>query len=179
MSALILTLITGLILVAVLVIAARGSTSSIHSIEQVTALSRPVDLESFRNLISVSEEEFLRNSLAARQFRQVQRQRMIAALDYVSRAAHNSAILLRLGEAGRKSDNPQLVKAGDELANSALQMRLLCLSVMAILILRIALPQLRITIAAVCDRYASTRDRVLTFGRVEQTVFASQIDSAL
>lgn len=177
--ALLLTLTTVLVLVAILAVAARGHSTSIASVDQLTALSRPVDLDSFRNLISASEEEYLRRSLPARHFRRVQRQRMFGAFDYVSRAAHNSAILLRLGEAGRRSQNAQLAKAGDELANSAMHMRLLCLSAMAVIAVRIAFPHLHLSIARVGESYASTRDRVLTFGRVEQPAFASQIESAL
>lgn len=175
-----LTLLTVLIvLLGVALVAVRGQSSDIRSVEQVTKLSRPVDLESLRNLISEADENYLRAALRGRDYRRVERARMRAAMDYVGRAAHNSAMLLRLGEAGRRSSNSQLAKAGDELANSALHMRLLCMTAMAIIGVRIVLPQLQVSAGSICDAYASTRDRVATFGRIEKPALASRVDAAL
>jgi hypothetical protein len=164
---------------ASLMLAARGHARSISSIAELNDLSRPVDLEAFRMLTLPSDEDYLRSSLPPREFTRVQRMRMRAAFEYVSRAAHNSAVLLRLGENNRRSENPQLAQAGAELADTAIQMRLLCLLALATIAVRIAFPQLRLSGSDICERYAATRDRVVSFGRIELPAFAGRIESSL
>lgn len=168
-----------LVFAASLMLAVRGNVTSIKSVSQLIDQSRPVDLDAFRTLTLASDEEYLRSALPSREFRRVQRMRMRAAFEYVVRVAHNSAVLLRLGENNRQSENPQLAKAGAELADAALQMRLLCLLSLAVIVVRIAFPQLRMSGSDICDRYAFTRDRVVSFGRIELPAFAGRIDSSL
>jgi hypothetical protein len=174
-----LVIFTILVLFACTMLAVRGHSVVITSLEQVTAVTRPVDLDAFRNLIDASDEEYLRASLSGSDFRRVERMRMRAAMDYLGRAAHNSAILLRVGENNRNSANPQIAAAGQELANSALNMRMLCIAAMAITLIRIALPQLRLSNSSICDRYAAVRERVITLSRSELPSVASRLDSAL
>lgn len=142
-------------------------------------MSRPVDLEAFRTLASVEDENYLRAALPRRDFRRVQRLRMRAALDYIGRAAHNSAILIRLGESARRSENAEIAHAGAELANNALQMRLLCLTAGAAIIARIVFPELHVSVASICERYAETRELVVSLGRIEAPATAANIESAL
>src|SRR4051794_2438011 len=179
MTALGIILTVVLVFFVALFFAARGRSASIDSVEQLSAMSHPVDLEAFRVLTYASEEEYLRESLEPRVFRRVQRVRLWATLDYLFRAAHNSAIVLRLGEASRRSSNPQISAAGAELADSAMQMRLLCLAAVATVLVRILLPQLRLSPGAFCDRYAATRERAVALGRIEMPSMASRIESAL
>lgn len=179
MTALGIIFIVVLALFVALFFAARGRSASIDSIEQLSAISHPVDLQAFRVLTDASEEEYLRESLPPSQFRRVQRLRMRATLEYLFRVAHNSAIVLRLGEVSRRSTTPQIAAAGAELADSAMHMRLLCLAAIAIACVRILFPQLRLSPGAFCDRYAATRERAVALGRVEVPTMASRIESAL
>ena len=142
-------------------------------------MSKPVDLDAFRNLASAEDEDYLRASLPGRDFRRVQRMRMRAALEYVGWAAHNSSLLIRLGESGRQSPDPEVAHAGAELANKALQMRLLCLAAGAAIIARIVFPELRVSVASICERYAETRERVVSLGRMESPAMARRIEAAL
>src|SRR5271169_2783569 len=64
---------------------------------------RPVDIEAFRNLIDPAEAEFLRSRLPPSEFRAIQRERLRAAAEYISSAARNAAVLVRMGEAARLS----------------------------------------------------------------------------
>ena len=45
---------------------------------------RPVDIEAFRNLIDPAETEFLKSHLFPNQFRVIQRERLRAAVEYIS-----------------------------------------------------------------------------------------------
>jgi hypothetical protein len=174
-----LTVFIAFLFIFSLWLVARGRAASIKSVEQLTAMSKPVDLEAFRNLASVADENYLRASLPGRDFRRVQRMRMRGALEYVGWAAHNSSLLIRLGESGRQSQNPEIAHAAAELANSALQMRLLCLAAGTAIIARIVFPELHVSVASVCERYAETRERVVSLGRIESPALVGRIESAL
>ena len=91
--------------------------------DDLAGRTRPVDLEAFRNLVDPAEEDYLRSNLSPRQFREVQRERMRAALEYVRNAAHNAAFLLRMGEAATQNADPRIAQAGSQLIDSALRLR--------------------------------------------------------
>src|ERR671936_2445541 len=120
--------------------AMRGQSGAIKALADLEGQTRPVDLLAFQNLIAAEEESYLREHLPGRAFRKVQRLRMIAALEYVRRTAHNAAILLRLGEAARASSDPQVAHAGQELMNSALHLRMIAMLAQMQLYARILLP---------------------------------------
>src|SRR5438034_9438404 len=104
-----------------LMYAARGKTSPVGEMYDLVGRTRPVDIDAFRNLIDPAEEDFLRQSLPAGEFRVIQRERLRAAVEYVSCAAHNAAVLVRLGEAARASSDPKIAQAGRQLLDSALR----------------------------------------------------------
>ena len=164
---------------AVLFRAVRGQAAAIHSFDQLENLTQPVDLEAFRNLIDPAQEAFLRDRMSARQFRLVQRKRMRAALDYVGRAAHNAAILVRLGEAARASSDPEVAHSGQELVNRALQMRLYAQLARVQIGLLIVFPQARLSFAELLESYQSLRERVARLVRLQQPAYAARIVSAL
>ena len=72
---------------------------------------RYVDVDAFRNLIDPAEEEYLRLRLSHSDFRKIHRERLRAAVDYVSGAAHNAALLVRLAEVARSSSDPATAAA--------------------------------------------------------------------
>jgi hypothetical protein len=74
---------------------------------------RAVDIEAFRNLVDPKKEKFLRANLSPAKFRKIQRQRLRAAVEYVSCAAQNAAILLPLADAGRRSPDPATAEAAE------------------------------------------------------------------
>ena len=165
--------------VAVLLRAARGQAVAVRSIEQLENLTRPVDLEAFRNLMDPAQEAFLRERMPARQFRVVQRERMRAALDYVGRAAHNAAILIRLGEAARASDVPEVAHSAQALVNRALQMRLYAQLARLQIGLRIVFPHVGLSFGQLIESYQSLRERVAHLVRLQQPAYAARIASAL
>jgi len=119
---------------------ARGRSASIKNLDDLQGQTRPVDIESFRNLIDPAEEEYLRMNLSAQNFRMVQRERLCAALEYIQSASQNAAVLLRLGEAARKSPDPKVAFAAEQLVSSALRLRLFALMAQPKLYLAILIP---------------------------------------
>jgi hypothetical protein len=167
-----------LLLLAVLAWAAQGRLRAL-SLDELGAHTQPVDLTAFRNLIDNGEEEYLRSQLAGRDFRSVQRQRMRAALDYVRRAARNAVCLMSVGEAGRRSPDPAVARAGQELVNAALRLRTYSLFAILVLYARIVAPGARGSVAALAERYQLTRDQLTNFTRVQRPAYATRVAAVL
>ena len=136
-----------------LMYAVRGRTPPIAELDDLVGRTRPVDIDAFRNLMDPAEEDFLRENLPASEFRAIQRERLHAAVDYVSCAAHNAAILVRLGEAARASSDPKIAQAGRQLLGSALRLRLYALLSMIRLYLGIAFPGAHLSAGSLADNY--------------------------
>ncbi|MBZ5718875.1 MAG: hypothetical protein LAO03_00695 [Acidobacteriia bacterium] len=145
--------VASLVALALLLRAARGRGLLPVSPDDLARRIRPVDIEAFRNLIDPSEEQFLRAHLSRRAFRSVQRQRLLATLDYVRGASHNAAILLRLGEAARRDLDPRIAEAGQRLVDNAVRLRMFALFSMAQLCIGIALPGAHISAGRMVESY--------------------------
>jgi hypothetical protein len=146
-----------LVLVALMALllmyAARGKSAAVGESDDLVGRTRPVDIDAFRNLINPAEEAFLRENLPRREFRAIQRERLRAALEYVSCAAHNAAILVRLGEAARLSLDPKIAEAGQQLLDTALRLRLYALLASIKFYLGIALPGAHLSAGTLVDNY--------------------------
>jgi hypothetical protein len=163
----IITLIFALVFLLALVFSVRltkGLALSTNVLEEPTEHIRAVDVEAFRNLIDPDEEEFLRVNLPPREFRRIQRERLRAAVEYVSCAAHNAAILLRLADAGRRSSNPATAEAAQKLVDNALRLRLYALHAIPRLYLGMILPGSRISPVRLVDRYEQMTRLVVLLG---------------
>jgi hypothetical protein len=131
----------------------RRRYSSVNQLEDLPGRTRPVDLESFRNLVDPKEEDFLRENLPPREFRAVQRDRMRAALSYIHNTAYNAAFLLRVGAAAARSSDPRIAQAGRQLTDRALRLRAYALLSTAKLYVRIAFPDARLSYDRLADNY--------------------------
>lgn len=125
-------------LVAIIYLA--QSTTRRGDLDKLAAELRPVDVRAFRNLMDQREEQFLRENLSFGDFRNVHRERMLAAAEYVHCAAKNAAILVRLAEAARVSHDPEIVAAGERLLDNALRLRLYAWQMIPKLYIAILLP---------------------------------------
>ena len=132
---------------------AKAHASASKALENPTEHIRAVDVEAFRNLIDPDEEEFLRTNLPPADFRKIQRERLRAAVEYVSCAAQNAAILLRLADAGRRSSDPATAEAAERLVNNAIRLRLYALHAIPQLYLGMILPGARISPVRIAESY--------------------------
>ena len=139
---------------------AKGSASDVTTLGGAAPALLSMDVAAFRNLVDLDEEEYLRSSLAPKEFRRVHRQRARATLGYISCVSQNAAVLIRVGEAARRSADPSVVRAGDELVNSALRLRLYALQATGVLYLRIALPGTRVRPREIAESYQRVTDLV-------------------
>ena len=103
---------------------ARGRARPLASLAELPAGMERVDLDAFRTLMDPGEDSFLRAQLNPADYRQVHRLRVQAGLGYLDAVAANAAFLLRLGEAARRSADPEQVAAGQQLVAAALRSRI-------------------------------------------------------
>lgn len=167
--ALILVLL-GLVALVFLVRLARGQRSKTRGEEDLTGRIQPVDIEAFRNLIDPKEERFLRSNLSPAEFRKVQRERLRAAIEYVSCAARNATVLVGIGEAARQSADPAIAEAGEKLVDSAIRLRLFSLQAIAKLYVGMILPGVRLTPVGLAENYEQLTGQVRVLSRLEYRV---------
>ena len=168
-----------LLLAVLLLRAARGYAATVRELPELEGLTRPVDLSAFRNLVDPAEEEYLRAQLPDKQFRMIQRRRMRAALDYVGRARHNGAILLRLGESVRRDPNPEVATTGRQLMDKALQLRMSALIATCILYARIAMPEAPVSIGRIIDIYEGLTEGVLRLTQLKHPAYSHRIAAVM
>jgi|HubBroStandDraft_6_1064221.scaffolds.fasta_scaffold345461_2 hypothetical protein len=138
--------------VVVFVLARRRSSLNLLPSE-LTSQLHPVDIEAFCNLIDPDEEHFLRTNLPPALFRSIQRERLLAATEYVAAVSHNAAVLTRLGEAARFHAEAGVAHAAQQLANRAVRLRLHCLLVRVNLWTAIAWPGAGLSSGSFVERY--------------------------
>jgi hypothetical protein len=150
-------------------------------VDEVSLSSRlsPLDLEAFRNLIDESEEEFLRANLSPGEYRSLRRMRLRAAVDYVSGVSRNAAVLLQLGQAARRSADPEVAEAGRRLVDSAVEVRMYALLAMCKLYVRIAVPGTVLQPVSLVDNYQRLSDGAALLGRLQSPAKRGLISSAI
>jgi hypothetical protein len=159
--------LSSLVLVLIGIRLARGRASAIKSPDDLRSQFRAVDVDAFRNLVSVVEEEFLHAELPAGVYRRVQRQRLRALLAYMSCLAGNAAVLIRMGEQARRSPDPAVAEAGTKLVNNGLHLRLQTVEVRMKLYMQIVYPGLRTRSGDLAGQYEQVTRQGVLLGRMQ------------
>jgi len=155
--------VIGLLALGLLFQLKRGHTSA-RVLENLAGHIRSVDIEAFRNLIDPEEEDFLRHRLPPAEFRKIQRERLRAAVEYISCAAQNAATLLRLGEAARGSPDPATAEAAEKLVDHAIRLRLYAFQAIPRLYFGIILPGWHPSSLRVVESYEQLTRQVVRLG---------------
>jgi hypothetical protein len=153
MTVVVVFAILGLLFLAMIIYLAKGSIVRTKDLGLLSSELRPVDVGAFCNLISGSEQEYLRQHLPPHEFRTIHRERMGAAVEYVHWAAANAAILIQLAEAARRQQDESVKQAGEKLMESALRLRLYALQLVPRLYLSMMIPAISPETAALADTY--------------------------
>ena len=167
MTITLILVLMGLLALLFLVRLAKGRGLAIRRPEDLAGLIRPVDVEAFRNLIDPAEEQFLRSNLPPAEFRKIQRERLRAAADYVSCAAQNAAMLIRMGEAARTSPEPSVAEAAEKLVDTAIRLRILAFQAIAKLYWGIIFPSAKLPSVGLAENYERMTGLVLLLSRVQ------------
>jgi hypothetical protein len=158
---------------------AHGSAAKISSIDALRGYTQKVDLLAFLNLVDPSEEEFLRANLAPQVFRGVQRQRLLAAVEYVRAAAQDAAVLVRLGEVVSADENPQVFLIGQELVTAAIRLRAFSFFALCLLYVKVAIPNSRLSVVQIPRSYERLIDQVGCLARLKRPDRTAHILQAL
>jgi len=143
---------------------AKGQAMVRRVVENPAEHIRFVDLEAFRNLIDPEEGEYLRSQLHPAEFRKIQRERLRAAAEYISCAAHNAAVLLKVAEAARLSPDPQVAAMAEKLVENAIRLRLYAFQAIPRLYMAMILPLRQQSPAHLADRYEQMTRQVVLLG---------------
>jgi hypothetical protein len=151
---------------------AKGRSAAISRVEDLPRHLRPVDICAFRMLVDPAETQFLWSKLPRAEFRRIQRQRLLAAVQYISCAAQNAAVLLRIGDAARHSRERAVAEAGEKLVNAAIRLRLLCFQATIKLYLEIILPGSHLSAGDLAENYERMTSLVFLLGRLQHPMAA-------
>ena len=153
-----------LVALLLLVYLVKGHHTTGGDLDDLAARLQPVDVDAFRNLIDEREEDYLRERLSAREFRSIQRERMLAAVEYVWCAAQNAAILIRLGEAAKLDSDPAISAAAGKLVDNALRLRLYAFQAIPRLYLGILFPHTSLKPYFIAETYDIMTRQVVMLG---------------
>jgi len=163
----------------VLLYAARGQSAPFRKLDDMVHELRPVDLAAFRNLMDPEEEKFLQGNLSPADFRVLQGERLRAAVDYVSVTRRNAAVLFRMGEAAARSENAEIVLSVRRLMYNAYRLRLYAPLVIAMLLLRVVLPNARFSPRRLLEQYQSLSSAASLVARVQYPTYAARLSAVL
>jgi len=164
MTIAIILIVLSVVALLFLIRAARGHAIALRFGDHPAAHIRSVDLEAFRNLIDPDEEEYLKSRLHPAKFRKIQRERLRAAAEYISCAAHNAAILLRMAEAARSSPDPRVATMAEKLVEDAIRLRLYAFQAIPKLYIAMIVPVQQLSPIRVADRYEQITRQVVLLG---------------
>lgn len=139
--------------------AVRGQRVELDAPADLERYTQPVDLAAFQALLDPGNEDFLRAQLPPAELRAFLRARRRVAAAYTRRVAANAAVLTRFAELARHHPDPATARAGAELANAALELRLLALLCYARLQLERVHPAAPEYVRRVMGAYGSLADR--------------------
>jgi len=137
------------------------------NIDQVTLHLRSVDVNAFRNLINENEDEYLRRNLPSAEFRKIQRERRLAAIEYVRCAARNAAILVRVAETARLDPDPAVAQAGARLLENAMRLRIYAFRMIPRLYYAALFPGATLTSSRLPEAYDTVTRQTVMLGCVQ------------
>jgi len=128
---------------------------------------QPIDVEAFRNLVDLEEDNYLRRRLPPRQFRIVRRARLRATAAYVQAAGHNAALLVRIGTTALEVGDEQIAEAAQRLVHDAVLLRRnAAYAILRIYVAR-ALPTWNLTASPVLNSYERITGSAMLLGRLQ------------
>ncbi len=122
------------------IVAVRGFSNSLHSVDDLASHIVPVNIAALQNLLDSAQDEYFARHLSPRDLRWVRRERARVAMEYVSRIASNAAYYMRAGTIAMRSPDPAISSAGREIVNPAFRTRLNALEIWLALSWQIIVP---------------------------------------
>ncbi len=140
---------------------------------------RPVDIQAFRNLIDVTEDEYLRRRLPPADFRTVRRARLRAMAAYIRVAAQNSAVLVHIGQNALLANDPQTVQAARQLIDQALLLRRNAAFALLKIYAAMAWPNSGFAASPILHGYEQLNGSAMLLGRLQNPAVPVRISAGL
>jgi hypothetical protein len=163
----IILVVTAILSLALIVAATVSRSLQLSRRPNASEQIQPIDVEAFRNLISLAEDDFLRRNLAPEQFRVVRRARLRAMAAYVLQAGGNAASLVRIGQAALASSDLQTQQAAHQLINDALLLRRNAAFALLRIYAALAWPNSGFAAAPIAERYEHLSGSAMLLGRLQ------------
>lgn len=143
---------------------ARGRQATpMNDLRGLEQRMEPLDVEAFRVLVDPRERQYLRKHLPGKTFRQIQRERMRAAVDYVNVAIANAELVARAGETLREHGSAEEIRLGRELLQAGLSLRTKAVLVRCKLYLCILVPVFSFSSAQLVSAYQGIESKIASF----------------
>ena len=142
-------------------------TLQISGSQSLPPTIEPIDIDAFRNLVDVSESEYLYRRLPAPEFRRVQRLRLRAAAAYIRVAGHNASVLVTIGQAALVSGDSNTAAAARQLVDSALLLRRNATVALLRIYVALAWPQASLSATPVLTGYERLSSSAMLLGRLQ------------
>lgn len=157
----------------------RHHTGPVARLDDLSGQTRAVDVAALQNLIDPAETQFLRNSLPPAQFRIVQRERTLAAIEYVRNIQHNAVLLISLGQLAISHPDPQLAQAAQAMVDRALHIRTLATFAIIKLYAHSIIPALPLQAEDIFRDYRRLTESAVLFTRLQRPAFAGRVSAML
>ena len=157
----------------------RSQRDVISNLDDLAGHTRAIDMDAFQNLVNPSETHFLQRSLSPAQFRIVQRERTLAAAEYVRHIAHNAGILIQLGQIARLNPDPQLSEAARMMVERGAHVRIMATLVLMKLYAQSVVPALPFTVEDIFRDYRTLTETAVLFTRLQRPAFAGRVSAML
>jgi len=138
---------------------------------------QPLDLVAFRNLISPAERDYLRRRLPAREFRQVQKERLRATAAYVYTVKNNATVLIEIGQAALATSDPRTAEAARQLVDNALLLKKNATYAILRIYVALAWPASSANGDAILDGYQQLNSSAMLLGRLQNPAAPVRISS--
>jgi len=147
-------------LLGVVYVSIRGRATAIATAEDFEAQVKQVNLEALQNLMSSPDEAFLKETLSAADYREVEKARIRALLEYVAAISWNAVLFMRAAHVLQQHRSADVVAAAALISKEALELRVLSLTAELLLTLRLVVPVARIAPRGLGQVYGSLRQQV-------------------
>jgi hypothetical protein len=118
-------------LASAVLLALKGRCKSLNSLQTVSSITTPIDLQAFLLLVDQEEDNFLKRRIPRKHYHRVRQQRIAATVAYIKTAAANAAVLVRVGEYAQNDSRKDVRDRGRELSQAAILFRLYAFVVIA------------------------------------------------
>lgn len=162
-----------------LLLAVHGRSAGLNTTSELPQHTSPIDVEAFRNLVDADEDRFLQAVLDPAEYRELHRVRVLAAIHYVAMAWRNAGVLLAWGERARRSTDPEIARAGQQMVDLAIRFRIYFLPVVVNLWTSCLLPGAPVHSTALLDHYQKLKDVGVYLGRLQNAPLAARVSAVL